>query len=135
MVGSALNPVNWFSGEYGYRVMHNPLSEWASEKMEKGLFTSDEEWEKYGINAFANPDDVTDYSISNFFTHTLSEAWGQGGFTWGSALGGRALGLATRYLSKGVSTAFKIPTKIQKMADIASKIEKLEGAEKRFAKI
>jgi len=111
MIGSALNPFNWGDG-YSYRVMHNPLSEWASEKMEKGLFTSDEDWEKYGINTFANPDDVTDYSISNFFAHTLSEAWGQSGFTWGSALGGRALGLATKYLFKGVSTAFKVPNKI-----------------------
>lgn len=135
MISSALNPVNWFSGEYGYRVMHNPLSEWASEKMEKGLFTSDEEWEKYGINTFANPDDVTDYSIGNFFKHTVSETWGQSGFTWGSALGGRALGLATKQLFKGVSKAFKIPAKIQQMTNLASKIEQLEGAEKRFAKI
>ena len=132
MIGSALNPFNWGDG-YSYRVMHNPLSEWASEKMEKGLFTSDEDWEKYGINTFANPDDVTDYSISNFFAHTLSEAWGQSGFTWGSALGGRALGLATKYLFKGVSTAFKVPNKIQQMTDLASKIEGLEEAEKRFA--
>lgn len=86
-------------------IFDNSITRFADRVQTSGNWLGDmTNYERTGVSAWANPDDVDDYSITNFFSHVIPEAIGQGGYTVASMVSGAAL-------EKAVSSTFKYGTK------------------------